>query len=104
MSEELKLVQNDNGEWELYKDTYDITIHCESEEEQEKVLNMLKGIQWIPTTERLPENGMDVIACFSNGTMTELRYTGNGIFSGIYNHTTKVVIAWMPLPEPYKGE
>ena len=42
MSEGMKLVQNDAGEWEAYDDTYDITIHCESEEEQEKVLSMLK--------------------------------------------------------------
>lgn len=57
---------------------------------------------WIPCSERLPENAMNVIAQFSDGTVTELRYAGNGIFEGIYEYSTKVVIAWMPLPEPYK--
>ena len=59
--------------------------------------------QWIPCSERLPENAMNVIAQFSSGTVTELRYAGNGIFEGIYEYSTKVIIAWMPLPEPYKG-
>ena len=58
--------------------------------------------QWIPCSERLPENAMNVIAQFSSGTVTELRYAGNGIFEGIYDYSTKVIIAWMPLPEPYR--
>ena len=60
--------------------------------------------QWIPCSERLPEDNTDVIVCFYSGTVTEMRYWGNGIFQGIYEHTTKVIVAWMPLPEPYKGE
>lgn len=56
--------------------------------------------KWIPCSERLPENAMNVIAQFSSGTVTELRYAGNGIFEGIYDYSTKVIIAWMPLPEP----
>ena len=59
---------------------------------------------WIPCSERLPENAMNVIAQFSDGTVTELRYAGNGIFEGIYEYSTIVIIAWMPLPEPYEGE
>lgn len=62
------------------------------------------GWGWIPCSERLPENAMNVIAQFSDGTVTELRYAGNGIFEGIYEYSTRVIIAWMPLPEPYEGE
>lgn len=60
--------------------------------------------RWVPCSERLPENAMNVIAQFSSGTVTELRYAGNGIFEGIYEYeySTKVIIAWMPLPEPYR--
>lgn len=58
--------------------------------------------QWIPCSERLPEDNTDVIVCFYSGTVTEMRYWGNGIFQGIYEHTTKVIVAWMPLPKPYK--
>lgn len=65
-------------------------------------IHALKESRWIPTSERLPENAMNVIAQFSSGTVTELRYAGNGIFEGIYEYSTKVIIAWMPLPTPYK--
>lgn len=57
---------------------------------------------WILCSKRLPEDNTDVIVCFYSGTVTEMRYWGNGIFQGIYEHTTKVIVAWMPLPEPYK--
>lgn len=56
--------------------------------------------QWIPCSEKMPEDNTDVIVCFYSGTVTEMRYWGNGIFQGIYEHTAKVIVAWMPLPEP----
>lgn len=56
--------------------------------------------QWIPCSEKMPEDNTDVIVCFYSGTVTEMRYFGNGIFQGIYEHTAKVIVAWMPLPEP----
>lgn len=56
--------------------------------------------QWIPCSEKMPEDNTDVIVCFYSGTVTEMRYLGNGIFQGIYEHTAKVIVAWMPLPEP----
>ena len=67
-------------------------------------IHALKETQWIPCSERLPEDNTDVIVCFYSGTVTEMRYWGNGIFQGIYEHTTKVIVAWMPLPEPYREE
>lgn len=72
-------------------------IECEEKEQ-----DVEEETRWIPCSERLPENEMNVIAQFSSGTVTELRYAGNGIFKGIYDYSTKVIIAWMPLPEPYK--
>ena len=67
-------------------------------------IHALKETQWIPCSERLPEDNTDVIVCFYSGTVTEMRYWGNGIFQGIYEHTTKVIVAWTPLPEPYREE
>lgn len=61
-----------------------------------------KEDKWIPCEERFPENNTNVIVCFSYGTVTELTYLGNGIFQGIYEYSKKVIIAWQPLPEPYK--
>ena len=67
-----------------------------------KISIALQSQKWIPCSERLPEDNTDVIVCFYSGTVTEMRYWGNGIFQGIYEHTTKVIVAWMPLPKPYK--
>lgn len=80
---------------------------CAEEHEQlaewlEELKRLREKFKWIPCSERLPENAMNVIAQFSSGTVTELRYAGNGIFEGIYDYSTKVIIAWMPLPEPYR--
>lgn len=32
--------------------------------------------QWIPCSEKMPEDNMDVIVCFYSGTVTEMRYWG----------------------------
>lgn len=57
---------------------------------------------WIPCSEKLPEDNTNVIVCFRTGTVKILRYEDTGIFRGINEYTTKVIIAWMPLPAPYK--
>ena len=45
MSEERFLYCNESGKWEFYDDTYDITIHCKSKEEQDRVFEMLQDAQ-----------------------------------------------------------
>ena len=73
--------------------------------------------QWIPCSERLPEDYTDVLAWFEYfryGDYNCLYQTyGIGSYSMEYdswiiNHETgwhKLrVIAWMPLPEPWKGK
>lgn len=45
MSDVMELVQNEGGTFSIYDDTYDIVIHCETEEEQKKVIERLKGIK-----------------------------------------------------------
>lgn len=68
-------------------------------------IHALEETKWIPCSEKMPEDNTDVIVCFYSGTVTEMRYWGNGIFQEIYEHTAKTIVAWMPLPKPYeKGE
>lgn len=38
MKEEIKIIQDADGHFVEYDDTYDITIHCTSQEEQDEVL------------------------------------------------------------------
>lgn len=39
---ELVLFCREDGKWAVYDDTYDITIHCESKQEQDKAMELLR--------------------------------------------------------------
>jgi len=70
--------------------------------------------QWIPVTERLPEEERkDYWICTDTGHQCECRWTNNCFGIGEsdewgwsifdiprYSH----VVAWMPLPKPYRGD
>lgn len=45
MSDAMELIQNEDGTFSAYDDTYDVVIHCETEEEQKKVIEYLRGIK-----------------------------------------------------------
>lgn len=73
--------------------------------------------EWIPCSERLPEDGVDVLTWFEYfryGKYNRLfqtigiSYMYRGKWSGVVNGTsgwTQLrVIAWRPLPEPYKED
>lgn len=44
---EIKMIMGDDGVFRRYNDDFDITIHCESEEEAERVLNKLNRLDEI---------------------------------------------------------
>lgn len=101
----------DGDEWRLYavKELLEEEIykaHQEGYEECKKDFNFEKTANngWIPCSERLPEDGTRVIACFKHGLVTELKYKSAGIFEGINEYVAEVIDAWMPLPEPYEKE
>lgn len=102
--EEMTLIQNPDGFLEEYDGTYDITIHCKTEEEQKKVLDMLERRQWVACTERVPEEGEEVLACDKYGEMligwiredTEFGFAAESDDTAMYD-----CVAWMPLPERY---
>lgn len=54
---------------------------------------------WIPTTERVPENDCAAIVTLEDGTVTVACYIEDDFLS----HRAKVV-AWMPMPGAWKGE
>lgn len=66
--------------------------------------------QWIPVEERLPEPGQWVIATYER-TYSDTGKTRRLVVDTIYSERTGwndtpdiKTVAWMPLPEPYKGE
>ena len=51
MTDDIVLTIGEDGKATLYDDTYDITIHCESQEEQDEVKRVLQNVpHWIPVT------------------------------------------------------
>lgn len=81
----MTLVQNEDGTFSAYDDTYDVVIHCETEEEREKAIERLKSTNWIPIDERLPETDDYILVSFSNYILPDIgRYeadkNGGGAF------------------------
>ncbi len=76
----------------------------------------MRQSRWIPCSERLPKFGDDVLITLSMGHLCKdeiaiayLMYDNcNKLFWMDYIHSepykTDEVLAWMPLPEPYKSE
>ena len=65
--------------------------------------------QWIPVSERLPEEYVQVL-CYQPKVIADEMWIGYINEKGIWvkgsgwEQYTNPVTAWMPLPEPYKGE
>lgn len=67
--------------------------------------------KWIPVTEALPINDVDVIvSVLDDSGDTPYRFTSvgwctpNGQYWVVDNEMCYGVIAWQPLPEPWRGE
>lgn len=64
--------------------------------------------QWIPVSERLPDKEWGYIVTCNNYESDFCIYVpgkGFGMYSdGKWHSADDEVTAWMPLPEPYKGE
>lgn len=77
-------------------------INEEYEKMAKELAELRKQNQWIPVSERLPEDG--TYLCTLDGELCGIdeSFTGMcGIENGVWDERD-CVIAWMPLPEPYK--
>ena len=121
MNDSINLIFDEDGFARIYDSAYDITIHCESQEEQDKVWKMLnRRWRWIPCSEKLPEEGERVLATHLGGLnpsrqVIEHIYQSEQFTLGwdmdmdmksptFGKRQMGKVIAWMPMPEPYGGE
>ena len=67
----------------------------------EMAIKALEQTRWIPTSERLPEESGEYIITIANyepHTETSWFYENEKVWS----YKNADVVAWMPLPQPYK--
>lgn len=72
----------------------------------DEINNMPKVSEWIPVSEKLPESDDDVIvtckSCRTGKKFTSTDY--RNCKTGEWSYFGRDVIAWQPLPEPYREE
>lgn len=114
------LIFDEDGTASLYDDTYDLTIHCVSQNEQDNTLEILKR-RWISCSEQMPPEhdskilktlginkvSDDVIVTIEDGDgerLTAVAQTYDGKWHWDFKHAfyNCKVVAWMPFPGPYK--
>lgn len=57
---------------------------------------------WIPVTERLPEYG-EAVLTIAQDDVYEVNHIVDDVHGEWFWEDNGKVLAWMPLPEPYKG-
>ena len=69
-----------------------------------KAVEVSHDPQWIPVTERLPEDGVAVLVTlkWSDEDYEVAQFEYLSYYGGWGKKFNDKVIAWMPLPEPYR--
>ena len=70
-------------------------------EEHKMILELLEQTTWIPVSERLPEEDGRYLVTNSKNEVVVYVYNSHGNSEEYYK---RCVVAWMPLPEPFKEE
>lgn len=86
----------------------DLTRFYDNEVTARKLIDEQPTIQpephWIPVTERLPVEEGRYLVCGKKGGIYHANYRGRWWTQvGCGGKLVPSVVAWMPLPEPYKG-
>ena len=85
--------------------------------EPAEMLQLKKNtVQWIPVAERLPERNKSVLLCMKSRSLRTGMCIQTGSYDGVFWFVQGAagyeslatfefrVLAWMPLPEPYREE
>lgn len=95
------------------------SAHCsncfDDDDFEEWIARQPKVGEWIPVSERLPENADEYVLITVNGTYKNITYEDaimlavydkdeGWIIDGYQYRLTAQVTAWQPLPESYNGE
>lgn len=86
----------------LWEPDVKTTLYKSRKEKAEIALRALKHTQWIPVQERLPEDNTEVAVTIDGGGEIGT-FVSSDYHSGGQWQYWNGVIAWMPLPEPYKA-
>lgn len=119
----IELIYNTTtGKMERYDPTYDITIHCKTSEEKERVEKILASVRWIPVSEKLPEEYGEYLATYKTVDGRKFmdileyepsyefdyenhRFKGEWLFANDDSRFTDgEVIAWKFLPDLYEAK
>lgn len=105
-NQRLQKLNSEYVDAQVFHDNEEINRICELALDLCEEMQMLPEIKWIPCSERLPSEIGYYIGCWKhvNGGMEveELCFVANGNWEGRNCYTRRGVIAWQPLPEPYK--
>ena len=126
MVDGIMLTIGDDGIAREYKDDFDITIHCESKEEQEEIWKRLAQDDWTSCSKELPKEDGDYLVTLEEGYAEDLgleliiimnfeadcesfgywyeRFDPYTLGSLGDDWMEVPVTAWKPLPEPYRGD
>lgn len=95
---------------ELFEAVFENMCHRNSDDPFAKVLyevlRILEETKWIPCSERLPKQGQEVICQCRANIIKVLKLDADGDWYQDADHCYMggFVIAWMPLPEPYRED
>ena len=110
-----------DADWLL--DVVENIMDLDTERDRNRIIHQVRELtpiitpepHWIPVTERLPKDGRQVLVYAMSVHYALAKYDEMRDADGTYKkqwvtfdawkpyYTIKDVIAWMPLPEPYKG-
>ena len=92
--------------WDEHTDEYELGQRNQYDSDRAAIEALPPALRWIPVTERLPDEDASVLASIKNHSFEVAVGEIDGEVFWIVDGFIPLdaVMAWMPLPEPWKGE